>query len=75
MYFNAKIRKENMFIQQVKKFDLHYLCSKNGIRPGDFTFSDDLIISSRCFKHKNINKDTQIFLERKTKKTKTKLII
>lgn len=64
--FNPKSGKEHTFMWKISNFNLHEmksdemikLFSENGIRAIDLSASNNLVIYSTCFEHKNIHKET-----------------
>jgi endonuclease/exonuclease/phosphatase family metal-dependent hydrolase len=56
--FNAKIGKENSLGLVVGKYSLHETSSENGVRLGQFTMRNNLVIKSTCFPHKKIHLTT-----------------
>lgn len=58
--FNAKIGKEEAFRPNIGKYSLHEQCNDNGLRLVDFATSNNFLIKSTMFDHKNIHKQTWV---------------
>jgi hypothetical protein len=56
--FNAKIGKEEIYQDTVGRHNLHEKTNDNGQRVIYFAVSKDLVVSSTCFPHRDINKYT-----------------
>lgn len=72
---NAKIGKEATFRPTVGWFSLHETSNENGVRVVDFATNNNMIISSTCFDHKRIHKETWISPDGKTKNQIDHIII
>lgn len=58
--FNAKIGKEQIYMDTIGKHSLHEQTSENGERLIDFATSKNMIISSTCYIHPDIHKQTWV---------------
>ena len=58
--FNAKIGKENSLRPVIGKHSKHDTTTENGIRLVDFAAARNMVISSTCFNHREIHKETWI---------------
>jgi endonuclease/exonuclease/phosphatase family metal-dependent hydrolase len=64
---NTKIGKEPWFRPTTGRFGLHEICNEYGGRVVDFATFNNMIISSICFDHKRIHKETGTSPNGKTK--------
>jgi hypothetical protein len=56
--FNAKIRKEEIYHRLTRKQSLHLNTNKNGQKLVNFMATKNTVVSSTCFSHKDIHKQT-----------------
>lgn len=64
--FNAQVGREIVYRPAIGQHSLHKYCNNNGERLVDFTMSNNMILSSTRFPHKNIHKGTWCSPDRKT---------
>jgi len=57
-HFNVQVGTENIFKLSIGNESLHQGSNENGVRIVKFTTSEDLVIKSRMFPHRNIHKYT-----------------
>lgn len=65
--FNAKIGKERLFFPTIGRHSLHETTSENGQRMIELASSNNLVIKSTMFEHKEIHKQTWISNDGKTR--------
>ena len=56
--FNAKLGRENIFKPTIGQESLHQDSNDNGVRLVNFTTSQNLVVKSTMFPHRNIHKYT-----------------
>jgi len=56
--FNAKVGRENIFKPTIGQESLRQDCNDNGVRVVNFATSQNLVIKSTMFPHRNIHKYT-----------------
>ena len=56
--FNAKVGRENIFKATIGQESLHQDSNDNGVRLVNFTTSQNLVVKSKMFPHRNIHKYT-----------------
>jgi len=56
--FNAKMGRENIFKRTIGNESLHQDSNDNGVRIVDFAPSENLVVKSTMFPHRNIHKYT-----------------
>jgi len=64
--FNAKVGRENIFKPTIGQESLHEGSNDNGVRLVNFTISENLVVKSTMFPHRNIHKYTWTFPDDKT---------
>ena len=57
-YFNAKVRRENIFKPTIENDRLHQDSNDNGVRTVNFATSKNLVVKSTMFPHRDIHKQT-----------------
>jgi len=57
-YFNAKVGRENVFKLAIGQESLHQHSNDNGVRLVNFVTSQNLVVKSTMFPHRNIHKYT-----------------
>jgi len=57
-YFNAKVRRENIFKPKIGNESLHQDSNDNGVRIVNFATSKNLFSKSTMFPHRSIHKYT-----------------
>ena len=55
---NAKVGKEEIYQELIGKHNMHLYTNNNGQRLVDFASAKNMVISSTCFPHKEIDKQT-----------------
>ena len=56
--FNAKVERDNIFKPTIGQESLHQDGNDNGVRLVNFTTSQNLVVKSKMFPHRNIHKYT-----------------
>ena len=64
--FNAKVGRENIFKPTIGQDSLHQEINDNGVRLVNFATSQNLVVNSTMFHHRNIHKYTWTFPDGKT---------
>jgi hypothetical protein len=64
--FNAKVGREDIFIQTIWNESLHEISSDNGVRLVNSVTSKNLRVKSTMFQHRNIHKYTRMSPDGKT---------
>ena len=57
-YFNAKVERENIFKQTIGQDSLHEDINDNAVRLVNFATSENLVVKSTMFPHRNVHKYT-----------------
>jgi hypothetical protein len=65
-YFNAKVKRENIFKPTIENESLHQDCNDNGVGIVKFAISKNLVVKSTMFLHPNIRKYVMISPDEKT---------
>jgi len=64
--FNAKVGRENIFKPTIGQESLHQDSNDNGVRLVNFATSQNLVVNSKMFPHRNIHKYTWTSADGKT---------